>query len=272
MMEFGCIFSNYDSRDYKLVAEAVMNSDLPNEFVLEQIGDVKNQKSVGSCVAHAMSTILEYHAHYYNKELSTNFIYGIQKELFDRDGRGMILRDACSIVQKYGDMLEIDCPGNDEVPECHEIASNAFNDTNKVSRAYNYHIKSYYSCNSIDDIKYALINHGPVLGALEWYKEYKVNDKGILTGNPTTYSGGHAVVIYGYNEDGFICQNSWGKMWGKKGTFIVPYDIQFREARGIVDYENVIDDDIKKPLSGFLWNFIYKIINFVVNLFSKSDK
>ena len=269
-MYLGCIFSKYDARDYTLVSSVVSNSSLPKEFINENIGEVKHQGQVGSCVAHALSTILEFHAGMRNKELSTNFIYGIQKELFNIDTKGMVLRDACAIVTDYGDMLEKDCPGNDEVPVCHNIAFNALSDNAKLNRAYEYRIKSYYKCRSINDIKYALINHGPVLGALKWYNEYIVDKDGVLTGTPKKYRGGHAVVIYGYNEKGFLCQNSWGKYWGNRGRFIVPYNIKFREARGIIDHKNPREnDDIKRYHTGSWWNTLYKAVNAVVNLVYK---
>ena len=36
--------------------------------------------------------------------------------------------------------------------------------------------------------------------------------------------GGHAVTIVGYNQDGFIIKNSWGKSWGEHGYAVVSYD------------------------------------------------
>ncbi len=37
-------------------------------------------------------------------------------------------------------------------------------------------------------------------------------------------SQGHAITIVGYNRDGFIIKNSWGKGWGDKGYATVSYD------------------------------------------------
>jgi hypothetical protein len=36
--------------------------------------------------------------------------------------------------------------------------------------------------------------------------------------------GGHAFALVGYNEIGFLVQNSWGRSWGKDGFATLPYD------------------------------------------------
>ena len=36
-------------------------------------------------------------------------------------------------------------------------------------------------------------------------------------------TGGHAFALVGYNEDGFVVQNSWGKKWGNCGFAILTY-------------------------------------------------
>ena len=36
--------------------------------------------------------------------------------------------------------------------------------------------------------------------------------------------GGHAFAIIGYNQDGYIIQNSWGTGWGTKGRAVLPYE------------------------------------------------
>jgi hypothetical protein len=36
--------------------------------------------------------------------------------------------------------------------------------------------------------------------------------------------GGHAFAIVGYNQDGFIIQNSWGTGWGTKGRALLTYE------------------------------------------------
>lgn len=40
---------------------------------------------------------------------------------------------------------------------------------------------------------------------------------------PTAVDGGHAFAIIGYNETGFLIQNSWGERWGSRGYAILSY-------------------------------------------------
>lgn len=265
-MQFGCIPSSYDVRDYKIIATAVA---LPDTYTCPIEVKVKSQGSVGSCVAHAVSSILEYHTNAVTS-LSTNFIYGIQKQLFNRDHRGMIVREACKIAAEYGDMLLEDCPGNTEVPKCHDIASEAFADEEKLNKARNYHISSYFSCSTPEEIKQALINYGPVLASMKWYNTFKVGKDGILTGEQEGEHSYHAIMIYGYTPDGFWCQNSWGKSWGKGGKFFVPNSIKFVEARGFVDCNGCGNhDDIHVHKRNKVLDVLYKCINVIVNFFTK---
>jgi hypothetical protein len=37
-------------------------------------------------------------------------------------------------------------------------------------------------------------------------------------------TGGHAVAIVGYTDEGFIIQNSWGEGWGERGFALLPYE------------------------------------------------
>lgn len=265
-MQFGCILSPFDLRDFKIKAAATA---LPDTYTCPIDVKVKSQGSVGSCVAHAVSSILEYHTNA-AVSLSTNFLYGIQKKLFNRDGKGMILRDACKIAVEYGDMLLEDCPGNVEVPKCHGIAAEAFEDKDKLERAITYHISNYFLCSNAEEIKQALVNHGPVLASMKWYNNYKTDKNGVLYGDQSGSYNYHAIMVYGYTPEGFWCQNSWGKTWGKGGKFFVPNNIKFNEARGFVDCDGCgTHDDIHVPKRNWLFDIFYKGINVLVNIVYK---
>ena len=70
-------------------------------------------------------------------------------------------------------------------------------------------------------------------------------------------------MIYGWDERGWLIQNSWGPIFAGDGRFVIPFDYKFNEAWGITDE---IDDSINvKKRTGFA-NLIYKIYNYLVNL------
>lgn len=260
---YGCNPPITDVRDYRL-AKAV-GIELPEKYSIPNLPKVKNQREVSSCVAHATSSILEYYdINNGDNTLSTNFIYGIQNKHCGHNGSGMYLRDACKIVRDFGDMLEKDCPGNNEVPDSWDIAESSLNDEDKANRAKAFVIKSYFKCSGEKDIKRAILNYGPVLCSVKWYDTFKCDNDGVLTGEKTGDYGYHAVMIYGWDERGFLCQNSWGKDWGNRGRFVLPYSIGVREAHGMVDLE---DSEIVAPPRNTFLDIIYKIINFFANIF-----
>ena len=264
---FGCKPPKKDLRDYK-VAATIKEYNFPNEFILENLPKVKNQKNISSCVAHSISSILEYHDRSVHN-LSTNFIYGIQNKLFDRDEEGMYISEACKIAKNYGDMLETDCPGNNEIPDCYKIAENAFADEEKLKRSKAHIIESYFKCSTNEDIKYALQTYGPVIASVKWMGNWSFKKDGTLVEDTTNKEpkGYHAIMIVGWNENGFICQNSWGKDFGNEGRFILPYRIKIEEAKGIKD-SSVTDENIVVPKRNAFLDFIYKILNWILNKIS----
>lgn len=266
----GCNLSPVDIRDYKITCSS--NDNLPTEFSIENLPAVKNQKDVNSCVAHVTSSILEWYDSQLGEsnKLSTNFIYGIQKQFCGHEGEGMYLRDACKIVTEYGDMLEVDCSGNDEVPECWSKAENALKCTEAKDKAKFFLISSYYDLKSTNAIKKAIYKYGPVLGAIKWYDNFKPNSQGLLKGEQTGNYGYHAIMIYGWNQDGFLCQNSWGTAWGNKGRFILPWSVPVEEAKALIDASIDIDvADVKMPKTNKVLKILYKIFNEIINFFKK---
>lgn len=151
--------SPYDARDYQIVA----GKDFPETFELPKKVNVKNQGMKPTCVAHALSSLVEYHnlieTGKYRK-FSTEFIYGT-RDIGYYIGDGMVIRDALKTVQKYGDCYYSDCPGN------HNTADAMKNINEKVEEyrdlAYPHRIGSYYRVRTQEEIKTALMNHGPVV-------------------------------------------------------------------------------------------------------------
>lgn len=72
----GAIFSNVDVRDYRAYYVAQV-TNFPKSFELKMVR-VKDQGQTGSCVAHALSSIIEYYNNKQNhdsSEMSIGYIY-----------------------------------------------------------------------------------------------------------------------------------------------------------------------------------------------------
>ena len=270
----GCKGPKTDIRDFRCDSTLAGVVNYPTEYKLNP-PRVKNQGLVNSCVAHAASSILEYYAGPQVK-LSTNFIYGMERSVCGEEQPGMYLIDACKIIHDYGDMLETDCPGNIEVPVVSDLAETVAQDAKKIETASAFKTKSYYKCNTTNDIKFALMNYGPILGCIFWQNKYSLDKDAVVTfgnGTSTDGSGGvstdggyHAIMIYGWTEKGWLVQNSWGEDFGNKGRFILPMNYPIAEARIMIDDETLSYQEpaglVRKSTSSF-----YKIINKIITLF-----
>ena len=84
------------------------------------------------------------------------------------------------------------------------------------------YVGSFTAKNYLEKTKRSLCENGPCFIVLpvynytkEFWKETEKNNKRI---------GFHAIVLVGYNEEGFIVRNSWGLKWGESGYGIYKYE------------------------------------------------
>lgn len=262
---FGAIYSDVDVRDYKFVCTVGVN-EFPEEYALKTVR-IKNQGSVGSCVAHALSSIVEY----YNliqrndtTEMSTGYIYGNRSNSLHKNP-GMVVRDALNIVRRYGDVSKKDFPENVETPDAIALYEQRATDLYSAGRPNR--ITKYCRIYTINEAKLALSAGIPLLMAMDWYADMKVVD-GVLTTNYSSLEGGHCMFIYGWEERGWRVQNSWGKGWGTNGTFVLPYEMGMSECWAVMD--DIVDGvEVKMPFSSIIGNFFAKIINAICNITKK---
>ncbi len=283
---FGAKRSKTDIRDHKLnpAGSSQYKVTLPDSCILTHPA-IKNQGSINSCVAHVAAEICEYYNTKQENDdsmLSVGYIYGTR---YIYTGKGMYLRDALKTLQNSGCASHKEFPYNKEVPKQIELVKKhgVFQTANQNR------ISSYFRINTskINDIKYALVNYGPVMASIKWHSAYEVdpNDnhlKPMINFDANDDCGYHCILIYGYNEEGFLFQNSWGKDWANKGCAVLPYNIHVDEAWGIVDeiyrkdLPGTVDDDIKisidttdKPILRFAIKVINAIINFIRFLYGE---
>lgn len=224
-----------DDRDWK--AEQILSTEvnLPEEFSWQDKSQyVRDQGGQGSCVAMSCAAVKEVHEYEdtgFEGLISPQFIYNNR---VNQDGEGMYPRDAMQILQKIGSLPDDDYPYMKiEKPE---------NMSPKILQdAKNYRITSYASVDTIDGLKLALFKNGPCLFTVPVYNMGGTMWKPQNADQKIT--GGHAMACIGYNKEGFILKNSWGKTWNGNGYTVFPYSDWGMQG----EVWTTIDDNSSKP-------------------------
>lgn len=228
----GAIKSPIDVRDYKAVCSAA-TTDFPEEYELH-MPDIKDQGIVGACVAHSIATTIEYHSRNQGDDdsiMSTGYIYGNRLNSSHK-GSGMVVRDAISQTCKYGTVPNELFSYNIEVPAA--IQAFESKSVELFPSGYPNRLTSYYRLSGDAGIKSSLMRDGPVIFAMEWFDDIKI-ENGVIKTKEVPSGSYHCMVIYGWNEKGWKVQNSWGEDWGDEGRAILPFDVTKSEVWGVTD-------------------------------------
>lgn len=254
-MYYGCKKEIIDKRDYKMkVCTTHKIPYYPEKYEIK-MPKVKDQGIVNSCVAHSLSTFLEESYIDENKTFSTGFIYGYRPLGYSQE-EGMYPREAIKTLYKIGDVEEDKFSHNKEIPEIKKLVEANIETLKPL--ADDYKIKSYARIYTIDEIKKCLYNNCPVPISIPVKNNLRV-DKNNIIQNKGNIEGYHMVILYGWNDKGFLLQNSWGKDWGIDGRAILPYDYEIDSAWAISTENNNIDT--YQTILQQIYRFILKIIN-----------
>ena len=216
-MNFKCLVvpSPEDTRDY--VADKILTpiTTFPGELDLRsELQPVRNQGAQGTCAAHVAACCKEWQEKKdidLSEHLSPQFVYNLRENKYSE---GMYGRDVMKILNKKGIVKEIDFEYGDLTQEARipdEI----------MVKAENFRIKNYAKIDNINTLKTSLHQNGPCYIAFpcfnygERFWKKRQNDDRL---------GGHAVTVVGYNSEGFLIRNSWGKEWGNDGYCIYSYE------------------------------------------------
>lgn len=188
-MNYGYIKSALSASD--IDAEKVIPKiTLPLEYDLSKnLSGIRDQGSVSKCVSVALTDIVLWHSKFDNIKLNFKddyfFVNRSDKSLY-----GMTPKEAFQILKDKG-----------------------------VSSDKGLYKKSTFAkVGSEIVMKNALISNGPVIIGLPVYSY----DEKFWT-KSSTLLGGHAVLIVGYNPNGFTIRNSWGYSYGSGGYSLLPY-------------------------------------------------
>jgi len=216
---FGAEPSPADIRDY--IAESIYRvgaEELPKKVDhSDMLPPIKNQGSLGTCVAQVGATMKEWQERKEDNLLepfSPMFIYNNRS---NQGSSGMFGSNLMSILHTMGDCIESDYPyGNIEAPEKISEEVRKF--------ASNFKVKEYAKILSVEGMKKAVAINGPCYIAVPVYD--KPGPNGMWDPAPDAkIRGGHAMTIVGYDDDDqhFKIRNSWGEGWGNGGYCWFPY-------------------------------------------------
>lgn len=249
-MEFklGAVASQPDHRDYIYAKLVGVSTNLPTSFFYDRIP--VNKQVIGDCVGQSSRAIkyIQERKNYprFSYDFAPDFIYSECKK---RDGapndEGTQPKVAMDVLKSigaakkglYGD-LTVNVPRPDATQTAYEDAKQ-------------FQIGAYAKIQTLDEIKTALVNEGPVLGAVVVTDTFEKCEPGGFIPLGGTPLGGHAICIDGYDDNmthtyadgktrtGFLrFVNSWGEGWGDKGYGYLPYDfVTFRADIGLAFFQ-----------------------------------
>jgi hypothetical protein len=155
----------------------------------------------GQCLPVSLCTIKEWQEHKNStfwEYFSSDYIYLNRN---NKNKSGISLNESIHISTTLG-ML----------PEKYENNS----EEEKLNIALQYKFNTYNYIDSINDLKYSLINNGPCCIILPLYNENNF-EFWINNIEEQTKKDWHAVTVIGWTADAFILRNCWGPNWAYSG-------------------------------------------------------
>ncbi len=217
-----------DARDYKFKVSAPIT--LPEKVDLrEKCPVIYDQGNLGSCTANSMGAVFQFEQmrqEIENFMPSRLFIYYNTRQIEGtiRSDAGATLRNTIKTMADKGVCPEkmwsySRCFRKKPTQDCYE-------------EALKHQVLEYYRVNhNLYHIRECLALGHPISFGMMLYESF-MGDSVTNTGyvpmpdlSKESALGGHAVTLVGYDDtqQHFIVRNSWGKSWGDKGYFYLPY-------------------------------------------------
>jgi len=231
-----------DERDYTLpskyknfslvVARAPAGIDHTNEM-----GSVKDQGMLGSCVGFAVTAMKEWQELKEHKEeiaeekrdhrerkeydLSESWVYWNSKKIDAwPNEEGTSIRYAMKVLNRIGVPTEKAWPYSDT-----NIGKPKSWATMIAKWAW---IGDYWSIDNLTELKAAIAKNPVPIGIACFEEIFYPDQNGLVAypANPDNFYGGHAVCAVGYDDTKKLIKfkNSWGESWGENGYGYLSYD------------------------------------------------
>lgn len=175
------------------------------------------------CVAFALTVAKEWEEQRERGQalhVSPAFIYG-NRSAGDYEGEGMEPREALENLRASGVCPRDMYPVLGYYETCRQGITQTMRDAAKP-----YVIKSYARVTTVDELKTALMQSGPVVIGIPIYDSFhQTRGDGLVPAVSGELTGYHMIAVIGWRADGrWIVQNSWGETWGDKGRCYMPMD------------------------------------------------
>ena len=211
MSKYKTIQSPVDSRDYTIQTVGIEKVELPTTYEPEKRRPVRYQNWASTCVGFSICTTMEYCEQKLGLEpnrFSPAMVY-LNRNNEDLDVDGMYTRKALKILQKEGTCQYHEYRWAHNTHDVlFEIGEGKEEKLEPLAAPYK--IKSYFALNSIEEIKQTVYQEGACICCYPVFHSFE----NVLTvpEEGEKQHGRHAVTCIGWNEDGFILQDSYSKL------------------------------------------------------------
>jgi hypothetical protein len=192
-----------------------------------EIFDLKilNQGTEGSCTGQALAAVINLLLSRRGDDTSVSqrMLYEMAKKHDRWPGEGYEGSSCRGAIRGWYHMGVC----NEDLWEYQSGSDDTHLNPERAKDARNITIGAYYRLNhDIVDFHCALNEVGVLYVSADVHSGWMENINGPEYKIPleSEIIGGHAFALVGYNEKGFLIQNSWGKDWGKKGVALWTYE------------------------------------------------
>ena len=221
-------------------------------------------------MAHAIATATaygQYKAEGKFNDFSRGYIYG-NRRVTDHQGEGMVVRQALKNFNHDGDCLTAKFPYRGSYPAMK--ARIAEKRDEYAEAAAKSKLVNYCRLYSEREIKKALMNQGAVIVGITTFKGNMKTHIEVPT-KDSVVSGGHAMCCIGWNKEGWILQNSWGRFFGDDGICYLPYDYPVDEWWGLTASTSIPTPE-KDNLIKRIWGLLKMCWINLKNFFHRKEK
>ena len=162
--------------------------------------------------------------------------------------------DAFTFINEYG-LLEFPCRDQTYCSNCE--FDDCLSYDSRIGGFYTikdipYKCADVYGIKGVKNIKKEIVENGPVVTSFKFYTDLLYYKNGYYEHVNGSYIGSHEAVIVGWDEKGWIAQNTFGIFWGNNSFFKVKFE------------NNIGFGDVAFANANFIYFKMYLLIAFLM--------